>query len=148
MASWQRKAGASLTSPNVLCKIQPAGQALPPVLQFFRARFCRKRALGSQPGNNRLCNLAVLCQRWRMIDDAAEHRGRRWFNVFCARAIRNLFAKGSASTLIVQRTVSWAFTASFQQLKTVLRSRPRSCCPLQAGSIPVAMLLRLIATRG
>jgi hypothetical protein len=48
--------------------------------------------LNHNPGDNRLRNLAALCQRCHMVHDAAEHRRRRWMNGFRPRAIRDLFA--------------------------------------------------------
>jgi len=47
--------------------------------------------LDHDPGNSMPGNLAALCQRCHMLHDAAEHRWRRWWNVFRLRAIRDLY---------------------------------------------------------
>ena len=47
--------------------------------------------LDHDPGNSSPANLAALCQRCHMIQDAAEHRWQRWWNVFRLRAIRDLY---------------------------------------------------------
>ena len=47
--------------------------------------------LDHDPGNNASANLKALCQRCHMIQDAAEHRWQRWWNVFRRRALRDLY---------------------------------------------------------
>lgn len=47
--------------------------------------------LNHDPTNNRLHNLAALCQRCHMIYDAPEHRRRRWINAHHRRALGDLF---------------------------------------------------------
>jgi hypothetical protein len=48
--------------------------------------------LNHDPGDNRLRNLAALCQACHMRHDAGEHRRRRLRNRFRSSAIRDLFA--------------------------------------------------------
>lgn len=47
--------------------------------------------LDHDPGNSAPANLRALCQRCHMIHDAAEHRWRRWWNVFRTRGLRDLY---------------------------------------------------------
>ena len=47
--------------------------------------------LDHDPGNNRLRNLAALCQRCHLAHDRAEHRRRRWITLFRRRALGDLF---------------------------------------------------------
>lgn len=48
--------------------------------------------LDHDPANNRLRDLAVLCQRCHLASDRAEHRRRRWATLFYRRARSDLFA--------------------------------------------------------
>lgn len=48
--------------------------------------------LDHDPTNNRLRNLAALCQRCHLAHDRTEHVRRRRRNAFAARAWRDLFA--------------------------------------------------------
>ena len=43
------------------------------------------------PDNSAPANLAALCQRCHMLNDAAEHRWQRWWNAFRRRALRDLY---------------------------------------------------------
>ena len=47
--------------------------------------------LDHDPGNSAPANLAALCQRCHMLNDAAEHRWQRWWNAFRLRALRDLY---------------------------------------------------------
>lgn len=47
--------------------------------------------LNHDPADNRMRNLAALCQRCHMLHDADHHRRRRWYNAFRPRAIADLF---------------------------------------------------------
>lgn len=47
--------------------------------------------LDHDPGNNRLANLAALCQRCHLAHDRPEHRRRRWRTLFRRRALGDLF---------------------------------------------------------
>jgi hypothetical protein len=47
--------------------------------------------LDHDPGNSASANLAALCQRCHMINDAAEHRWQRWWNAYRHRALRDLY---------------------------------------------------------
>lgn len=47
--------------------------------------------LDHDPTNSLPANLAALCQRCHMINDAVEHRWQRWWNVFRLRALRDLY---------------------------------------------------------
>lgn len=43
------------------------------------------------PTNNRLRNLAALCQRCHMLHDREEHQRRRWLTLFRRKALGDLF---------------------------------------------------------
>jgi hypothetical protein len=47
--------------------------------------------LNHDPGDSTPGNLRALCQRCHIIHDAAEHRWRRWWNVFRLCALRDLY---------------------------------------------------------
>ena len=47
--------------------------------------------LDHDPGNSAAANLAALCQRCHMLNDAAEHRWQRWWNAFRRCAVRDLY---------------------------------------------------------
>lgn len=48
--------------------------------------------LNHDPADNSPRNLAALCQRCRMIHDAAEHRRRRWLNAYRRRSLGDFLA--------------------------------------------------------
>lgn len=48
--------------------------------------------LDHDPTNSQPHNLAALCQRCHMINDATEHRRRRWLNAYRRRALGDFLA--------------------------------------------------------
>lgn len=52
--------------------------------------------LDHNPGNNKLTNLAALCQRCHMLHDAGEHRRQRAAKERGRRALGDLFDRESA----------------------------------------------------
>jgi hypothetical protein len=82
-----------LPAPDDLSRAQPGFVGIAPPSQFRVTRVVLATAhLNHDPGDNRPCNLAALCQRCHMRHDASEHRRRRWLNAFRIRAIGDLFA--------------------------------------------------------
>ena len=49
--------------------------------------------LDHDPGNNRLGNLAALCQRCHLANDRGEHQRQRWRTLFRRRAMGDLFGE-------------------------------------------------------
>jgi hypothetical protein len=94
-ATWRDGRGRRvrhLAAPPELIN-QPAFEGIETTSRPLTTRVVLASAhLNHDPGDNRLRNLAALCQRCHMIHDAAEHRRRRWFNAFQPRAIGDLFA--------------------------------------------------------
>ncbi|MYM00242.1 hypothetical protein GR702_21055 [Novosphingobium sp. FGD1] len=71
------------------CRISAKGFTLASLRSTYVVLACAH--LDHDPGNNDPANLAALCQRCHMIQDAAEHRWERWWNVFRLRALRDLY---------------------------------------------------------
>jgi hypothetical protein len=89
----QGKGVRRLPSPDALLFAQPGFVGIDPPSQVRITRVVLASAhLNHDPGDNRLRNLAALCQRCHMRHDASEHRRRRWINAFRMRAIGDLFA--------------------------------------------------------
>lgn len=104
ICSWRDGRGKRLRStslPDTLGSDQLtlAGIAPPRLYRVTRVSIASAH-LNHDPGDNRLRNLAALCQRCHMIHDAAEHRRRRWLNAFSLRAIGDLFSppRGAAQS--------------------------------------------------
>ena len=88
------KRARKLPPPHVLGKEQQQPNLLgdPPAPRLATTRVVLASAhLDHNPSNNRLSNLAALCQRCHMLHDAKEHRRRRWSKVFRLRALGDLF---------------------------------------------------------
>lgn len=81
-----------LPAPAVLERRQPGltGIGAPATLPVTRVVLASAH-LNHDPRDNRLRNLAALCQRCHMRHDAGEHRRRRWQNAFRRRALGDLF---------------------------------------------------------
>lgn len=95
-ATWrdgQGRAVRRLPSPDELAGAQPslAGIEAPAHVRVTRVVLASAH-LNHDPGDNRLRNLAALCQRCHMVHEAAEHLRHRWLNAFQVRAIGDLFA--------------------------------------------------------
>ena len=82
-----------LASPTAMLAGQPGLAGIAPPLPFRVTHVLLASAhLNHDPGDNRPCNLAALCQACHMRHDAREHRRRRLCNHFRANAIGDLFA--------------------------------------------------------
>ena len=95
IATWRNGRGRvlrRLSAPGALPIVEPGlpGIAPPPALRTTRVVLASAHR-NHDPSDNRVRNLAALCQRCHMLHDAAEHRRRRWFNAFRRRAMRDLF---------------------------------------------------------
>ena len=95
-ARWRDDRGRGvrrLPAPAELARTQPGfpGIGAPALLAHTRVVLASAH-LNHDPGDNRLRNLAALCQRCHMRHDAREHRRRRWRNAFRVRALGDLFA--------------------------------------------------------
>ncbi len=83
----------SLPPPDMLGLDRPCLAGIEPPPPYLVTRvFIASAHLNHDPGDNRARNLAALCQRCHMIHDAAEHRRRRWLNLFQVSALGDLFA--------------------------------------------------------
>lgn len=81
-----------LRSPADMINTQPGLAGITPPLPFRTTRVILAGAhLNHDPGDNRPCNLAALCQACHMRHDAREHRQRRLRNRFLACALGDLF---------------------------------------------------------
>lgn len=94
-ARWRDARGRGLRrlpSPLEMIRAQPGLTGIAPPLLFRQTRVLLATAhLNHDPGDNRPCNLAALCQACHMRHDAGEHRRRRLRTQFHASAIRDLF---------------------------------------------------------
>jgi hypothetical protein len=82
-----------LPPPTELLAIEPGLDGIGAPAPWRKTRVVLASAhLNHDPGDNRLRNLAALCQRCHMLHDADEHRRRRWLNAFRGRAVKDLFA--------------------------------------------------------
>lgn len=85
--------GLRLPTPSELVQAQPGLVGIdPPAWLRLTHVVLASAHLNHNPSDNRLRNLAALCQRCHMMHDAPEHRRRRWFNAFRLRAMSDLFA--------------------------------------------------------
>lgn len=95
-AAWRDGRGRRLrrlAPPSELSTRQATLDGIDVPLQPLTTRVVLASAhLNHDPSDNRLRNLAALCQRCHMVHDAAEHRRRRWFNAFRLRAVGDLYA--------------------------------------------------------
>lgn len=94
-ARWRDDRGRGvrrLPAPVALARAQPRlpGIGAPALLASTRVVLASAH-LNHDPGDNRLRNLAALCQRCHMRHDAREHRRRRWRNAYRMRALGDLF---------------------------------------------------------
>lgn len=96
VGTWRGKQGKRLRHlphPEELLKIQPGLDGIGPPALWRKTHVVLAAAhLNHDPCDNRLRNLAALCQRCHMLHDAEEHRRRRRFNAFKLRALRDMFA--------------------------------------------------------
>ena len=82
-----------LASPVEMARAQPGLAGINPPAPCRSTHVVLATAhLNHDPGDNRLRNLAALCQRCHMRHDAREHRRRRWLNAYRRRALGDLFA--------------------------------------------------------
>lgn len=79
-------------APNEFAPAQPSlrGIAAPPAFLVTRVVLATAH-LNYDPQDNRVRNLAALCQRCHLAHDRPEHRRQRWRTLFRRRALGDLF---------------------------------------------------------